>query len=183
MRVSRWFAMFGAALLLATFAYAQGVGTTSSLNGTVTSDGKPLPGVTVTVASAALQGTRTAVTGEGGGYAFPSLPPGLYTVTFELEGMQRVTKKEQLHVATPDRADADLKLASVAESITVTASAPAVLETTEVVRNFDQKQIQQLPVRRNIRDTVLLAPGTRSVAGEDAPASVILIRLLAALEA
>src|SRR5213075_3248733 len=51
------------------------------------------------------------------------------------------------------------KLASVAEAITVTASAPAVLETTEVARNFDQKQIAQLPVRRNVRDTVLLAPG------------------------
>src|SRR5437773_4606851 len=159
MKISRWFALFAAVLLLASSAFAQGIGTTSSVSGTVTSDGKPLPGVSVTVSSPALQGTRTAVTGEGGGYNFPGLPPGLYTITYEVEGMQRMTKKAQLFVATPDRIDVEMKLASVAEAITVTASAPAVLETTEVARNFDQKQIAQLPVRRNVRDTVLLAPG------------------------
>jgi hypothetical protein len=162
MKIHRSFLLLAAALLLASSAFAQGVGTTSALGGTVTTDGKPLPGVTITIASPSLQGTRTAVTGEGGGYNFPSIPPGLYTVTFELEGMQRVTKKVQLAVATPSRADADLKLTSVKESITVTASAPAVLETTEIARNFDQKQIAQLPVRRNIRDTVLLAPGVNA---------------------
>src|SRR5207237_9641201 len=47
-------------------------------------------------------------------------------------------------------------------AITVTASAPAVLETTEISRNFSQKQIQELPVRRTVRDTVLLAPGVNS---------------------
>ena len=102
-RTIRQFALFAAVLLLASSAFAQGIGTTSSVSGTVTSDGKPLPGVSVTVSSPALQGTRTAVTGEGGGYNFPGLPPGLYTITYELEGMQRMTKKAQLFVATPDR--------------------------------------------------------------------------------
>src|ERR1041384_383751 len=107
MKISRWFALFAAVLLLASPAFAQGVGTTSALSGTVTSDGKPLPGVTVNISSPALQGTRTAVTGEGGGYNFPGLPPGQYTATFELEGMQRITKKAQLFVATPNRIDVD----------------------------------------------------------------------------
>jgi hypothetical protein len=156
-----------AVLLLALFtiafsAYAQGIGTTSSLSGTVRTDGKALPGVTVTVSSPALQGSRTAITGDGGGYNFPSLPPGLYTVTMELEGMRKVTRSVDLQLATPSRADVDLKVSSVAEAITVTARTPAVLETTEVARNFDQKEIALLPVRRNVRDTVLLAPGVTS---------------------
>src|SRR5688572_477346 len=79
-------------LLVASTAFAQ-VGTTTSLMGTVTSDGKALPGVSVTVSSPSLQGTRTAVTGEGGGYTFPALPPGVYTVQFQLEGMNTVTRK------------------------------------------------------------------------------------------
>ncbi len=151
-----------AVALIATGAFAQGTGTTSSLSGTVTTGDKPLPGVTVTITSPTLLGTRTAVTGEGGGYNFQSLPPGSYTVTFELEGMQRVVRKVTLSLAQPSVADADLKVSTITEAITVTAAAPAVLETTEVTRNFTQKQISELPVRRNVRDTVLLAPGTNS---------------------
>src|SRR5439155_7336170 len=149
-------------ILLPGALFAQGTGTTSSLSGMVSTEGKPLPGVTVTITSPALQGTRTAITGEGGGYSFPSLPPGLYTVNFQLEGMQPVTKKVPLQLAYDEHADAEMRVARVTEAITVTASAPAVLETTEVVRNFTAKQIQDLPVRRNIRDTVLLAPGVNS---------------------
>lgn len=148
--------MFPAALL------AQGTGTTSSLSGTITTEGKPLPGVTVSISSPALQGTRTTVTGDGGGYNFPSLPPGVYTVRMQLEGMQAVTKKVTLQLAGESHADADMRLSGVTEAITVTAAAPAVLETTEISRNFTQKDIQELPVRRNIRDTVLLAPGVNA---------------------
>jgi hypothetical protein len=163
MRFSQRFILaFSLLLLVALGAFAQGIGTTSSLGGTVTSEGKALPGATVTISSPALQGVRTAVTGEGGGYNFPSLPPGVYTVTIELEGLQKTVQKVTLQLAEPSRADADLKVSKVTEAITVTASSPAVLETTEVARNFDQKQIQQLPVRRNVRDTVLLAPGVNA---------------------
>jgi outer membrane receptor protein involved in Fe transport len=146
-------------LLVAGFALAQVAGTTSSISGSVTTGGKPLPGATVSVSSASLQGVRTNVTGDGGGYTFPALPPGEYSVTFELEGMQKVTKKVSLSLATPSRADADLKVASVTEAITVTAAAPAVLETTQIGTNFKQEEIALLPVGRNMRQTVLLAPG------------------------
>ena len=103
-------------LFITGSALAQVAGTTSSLSGMVTTDGKPLPGVTVTVSSPSLQGTRTAVTGEGGGYTFPSLPPGLYVVTFELEGMQKITKKVTLSLATPAHADTDMKVIAVSEA-------------------------------------------------------------------
>src|SRR5687767_14788625 len=98
--------------------------TTGSLVGTVTSDGAALPGVTVTISSPALQGTRTTITGEGGGYTFPSLPPGRYTVGFDVEGMAKVTKTVSVLLASTARADAEMKMSSVSEAITVTASAP-----------------------------------------------------------
>jgi outer membrane receptor protein involved in Fe transport len=148
------------AMLCAFGAFGQG--TTGSLVGDVTQDGAALPGVTVTISSPALQGTRTTVTGEGGGYTFPSLPPGVYTVAFELSGMARVTKTVSVLLASSARADAEMRMASVAEAITVTATAPAVLESTDVSRNYSAELVSELPVRRNIVDTVLLTPGVNN---------------------
>ncbi len=134
-------------------------GTTAALSGTATVDGKPLPGVTVTISSPSLQGVRTTLTGEGGGYVFPALPPGQYTVTFTLEGMQTVTHKVTLTLAQTSHVDAEMRVGAVAEAITVTAAAPAVLETTQVGTNFNQSVVEKLPVARDIRQTTLLAPG------------------------
>ncbi|HJT18577.1 MAG TPA: TonB-dependent receptor, partial [Thermoanaerobaculia bacterium] len=140
-------------------AYAQ---TTASLTGQVTTDGKPLPGVTVTIASPNLQGTRTAITGDNGGYQFSGLPPGDYNVTFELSGMTTVTKKARLELSQTARADAALKVASVAEAITVTASTPTVLETPQVASTITQKQVEELPIQRSPLAAASLAPGVNA---------------------
>lgn len=84
-------------VLVTTSAFAQ---TTASLTGTVTSDGVGLPGVTVTVSSPQMQGTRDTSTGDGGGYSFGSLPPGDYTVKFELAGLQPATKRVQIFLSS-----------------------------------------------------------------------------------
>jgi outer membrane receptor protein involved in Fe transport len=147
-------------ILCAVSAFGQG--TTGSLVGNVTSDGAAMPGVTVTISSPALQGTRTTMTGDGGGYTFPSLPPGQYTASFEVSGMSKVTKNVTVVLASTARADAQLRVSSVSEAITVTATAPAVLESTDVSRNYSAELVSELPVRRNITDTVLLAPGVNN---------------------
>ena len=85
-----WRAFILATLVLAgaTGAWAQG-NPTGAIRGTVDDpDGLPLPGVTVTAASPALQGTRTAVTSANGDFIIPFLPPGDYTVTFELQNFR-----------------------------------------------------------------------------------------------
>jgi hypothetical protein len=99
------------ALLVASATVAQ---TTSTLTGTVTTGGGPLPGVTVTISSPALLGVRTTVSGPNGDYSFPGLPPGQYSVRFELQGLQTLTKRAELRLAETARADADLR---VAESV------------------------------------------------------------------
>ena len=148
--------VFLVALLCAVSAIAQ---ITGSLSGVVTTEGNPLPGVTVTVSSPALQGTRTAVTSDAGGYSFPALPPGAYKVRFELAGMAPVEKNVLVQLSQPAKLEADMRVSAVTEAITVTAEAPAVLETTGVATSFSQETISKLPVGRNIRDTTLLAPG------------------------
>src|SRR5437660_6651292 len=144
---------------IAASAFAQ---TTAALTGDVTTDGKPLPGVTVTISSDNLQGTRTAVTGENGGYQFSGLPPGDYKVTFELAGMATVNKRAHVELSQTTRADAAMKLAGVTEAITVTAAAPTVLETPQVASTFTSKQIEALPVARTPLAAALLAPGVNS---------------------
>jgi outer membrane receptor protein involved in Fe transport len=63
-------------------------------------------------------------------------------------------------IAVSARADAEMRVASMAEAITVTAAAPAVAETTEVQTNFTQDVIEALPVPRTIGGITGLAPGT-----------------------
>ena len=145
-------------LLTALGAFAQGV-VTGSLTGTVTTDGAPLPGATITVTSPALQGQRTAVSDANGNYNLVGLPPGAYTVKVELEGMTTVTRKLQVTLSGTARADAALKLSTVSEAITVTAAAPAVIETTEVQSNFQKKDIDNLPIGRGVVAVANLAPG------------------------
>ncbi|MCA1732125.1 MAG: TonB-dependent receptor, partial [Acidobacteria bacterium] len=154
--MTRAVSLAGLFLLLALSALAQ---TTSSLTGTVSADGAPLPGVVVTVDSPALQGMRTTYTADNGGYSFPALPPGEYTVRFELAGMRTVTKQTKLNLSTAQKVDAQLQVATVAEAITVTASAPAVMESTQVSTNLSASLIDDLPVGRTVLAAAELAPG------------------------
>lgn len=154
------FVVLALLLVAAIPAMAQ---TTASLTGTVTSGGSPLPGVTVTISSAQMQGTRTAVSGGAGGYSFNGIPPGTYTVKFELSGMQSVTKKVSVGVTQVGTADADLKVSGVAEAITVTAAAPSVLETPTVSTNITGKTMETLPIQnRTPVNTAALAPGVNT---------------------
>jgi outer membrane receptor protein involved in Fe transport len=133
--------------------------TTGTLSGVVKQEGNPLPGVTVTIASPNLQGTRETITNEGGGYSFANLPPGEYSVGFALEGLQPLTRRVQVGLAQNARVDAELTFSPLAEAITVTAAVPAVAETTEVQTNFQQDTIEDLPINRNIVAITGLAPG------------------------
>src|SRR5450755_989663 len=154
--VARFMALFALLLIVSVSALAQ---TTASLTGTVTTDRADLPGATVTITSPALQGDRTTVTGPNGDYNFAGLPPGVYSVKFELSGMQQVTKSANVRLGETVRADADLKVSSVAEAITVTAAAPSVLETPQVTTSLTREEVESLPIGRTIAQRIQLAPG------------------------
>ncbi|MFZ2491545.1 MAG: TonB-dependent receptor [Thermoanaerobaculia bacterium] len=159
MKFSRIAALIALMLLVATMAMAQ---TTATLSGTVTSEGTALPGVLVTATSPMMQGPRTAVSDMNGKYNFPALPPGAFKVQFELEGMQPVTKSVNVALNTNARADADLALTTVSEAITVTAAAPAVLETPQVASNFSDSVVEALPMAKNVINVASLAPGVNT---------------------
>ncbi|MGH9456912.1 MAG: TonB-dependent receptor [Thermoanaerobaculia bacterium] len=147
-------------MLLAAFVASVGIAqTTATVTGSVTTDGAPLPGVTVTATSPSLQGSRTTVTDANGGYSMPALPPGRYELAFELDGMQPVTKRADLVLGVTNRVDATLRVAAVAEAITVTAGAPQVLETAQIATNITHQQVEELPLGRTVLAAALLAPG------------------------
>src|SRR5689334_19010435 len=86
-----WVGLVVVSVLAASPAFAQiGQG---RMTGTVTdAQGAVLPGVTVTVTSPALIGTRQAVTEADGKYLFAALPSGAYKVTFELQGFRQLVR-------------------------------------------------------------------------------------------
>jgi outer membrane receptor protein involved in Fe transport len=160
MKLQRFTICFILLLLVAAGAFAQG--TTGALTGSVSQAGASLPGVTVTIASPKLQGTRTTVTNEQGDYSFSAIPPGTYKVTFSLSGLTDVVKNATVNLVETTRLDADMKMSAVAEAITVTASQTTVLETPQVQTNFKQENINRLPTARNPVAQAALAPGVTS---------------------
>ncbi|MFN2441296.1 MAG: carboxypeptidase regulatory-like domain-containing protein, partial [Thermoanaerobaculia bacterium] len=158
MKSSTKYAVAFLALVLIT-GTVFGQGTSSALNGRVDHEGSGLPGVTVTISSPSMQGNRVTVTDVNGNYNFPSIPPGDYTIVFAMDGMATVTRTVRIGLARTERVNADLRLSAVAEAITITASAPAVLETTEVQSNFRNDQVEELPLGRTVQNIVSLSPG------------------------
>src|SRR5262245_38829983 len=118
--------VFCALWLLPSLTNAQ---TTGSIAGVVKDEsGAVLPGVTVEEASPALiEKVRTAVTDSQGNYKITELRSGTYTVTFTLAGFS-VVKREgiELSVGFTAPANADLKVGSLEETITVTGASPVV---------------------------------------------------------
>src|SRR5687768_17280087 len=110
-----------------TFAQATTAGT-GAINGRVTdASDAVMPGVTVTITSPSQMGTRTAVTDSDGTYRFTAVTPGDYVVLFELPGFSTV-RNEGIRVSLGFTAtvNAELTVASLQESVTVTGQSPVV---------------------------------------------------------
>jgi hypothetical protein len=152
---SRIGVLVAALLVAASTLFAQ---TTASLTGTVTTGGREVEGVVVSVASNALQGTRTAITGENGAYNFAALPPGEYRVTFTRDGFVTTTNDVTLRLSQVARVDMRM-FAPFVEDVVVTAPRPTALETPQVSTNLTLQQVERLPVQRNQLATSQLAPG------------------------
>ena len=150
-------------LLASTGALAQTIAT-STVTGKVTADGAALPGVRVTATSPSLQGSRGTVTDINGAYHIPFLPPGDYTVTFEMDKMQTREEKLTLTGDMTDTVNVELELAAVTGEIIVTSekAMTAPLEAVTVSKNFDQDLIDVLPVGRTFDAVTLMAPGVNA---------------------
>jgi hypothetical protein len=152
-----------AVLVFTSTGFAQGGGasTTGSINGKVSdTSGGVLPGVTVTATSPSMLGAQTTVTEAGGGYRFPAVPPGTYTVTFELPGFNTL-KRENIQIALGFAATINIELAvaSLQETVTVTGDSPVIDTTnTQVQQNFKLAALEEIPNSRDMWSLLAVTP-------------------------
>ncbi|MEK6372518.1 MAG: TonB-dependent receptor [Acidobacteriota bacterium] len=162
LRIVRSTLTFGFTLLMvATSLFAQSGGsTTGTISGTVkASDGSMLPGVTVTATSPKLQGSRVAYTGTNGDYILRGLTPGKYAVKFEMSGLTSSDKSVTVDLGQTAQLDVQLNPSTKTETITVVASAPSALTTTQLGTNYKSDTIASLPMPRTLAGIAALTPG------------------------
>src|SRR5206468_2143195 len=145
-RILRFFAVLGMVGVTAP-ALAQ-VQTGSILTRATDEQGAIMPGVAITISSPVLvAGTMTAVTDAGGVYRFPSLTPGTYSVKLELSGFQTINRENiVVLVGQTTPVEFTMKVASLAENVTVTGASPTVDTTSANVNvNLSEELIQGTP--------------------------------------
>jgi len=136
---------------------------TGSISGkAVDTGGGVLPGVTVEARSDVLPAPRSATTGAAGEYQLPALPPGSYTVTFTLSGMQTVTRKAEVQLALDTVVDGELGVQGVSEDVTVTASATLIdKDSASIKSGLSNDQLSHLPIAQDYRDLMRLIPAVQ----------------------
>ncbi len=165
-------AIAGLALLMVA-GFASQVSAQSSIIGTVLdTSGAVLPGVSVDAASEALiEGTKNTVTNSEGQYRITDLRPGIYTVTFTLNGFQ-TTKQPNLNLPGEFTltVNASMAVGAVAETIIVTGTTTNVdVQSAVQITRLDRDALDNIPTGQNIWEIGQLISGiqlsTPSVGG------------------
>jgi outer membrane receptor protein involved in Fe transport len=142
-------------------AAAQSV--TGSIQGTVVDQsGAVLPGVTVTLTHTATGTMRAAVSDTTGTFRAELLPVGQYDLSADLPGFTgRKESGLDLTVGATLTLRVEMRVAGVAETVTVTSTTP-ILEATksQVSTTVGEAAVRNLPVNgRNFINFALLTPG------------------------
>jgi len=154
---------FALACAAAVPAWAQGGGasSTGTIQGRVSdAQGAVLPGVTVTATSPSMLGQQTTVSSETGNYRFPAIPPGTYTVTYELAGFNTLRREGvQISLGFTANLNVELTLATLQETVTVTGESPIIdTSTTRVQQNFKLENLQSIPNGRDMWSLLAVTP-------------------------
>jgi len=161
-------------LLIAAIAVCAAIAqvTTGTILGTVTdSSGAAVAGASVSVVEINKNTTSRTVTDETGTFNVPFLVPGVYSVSVEKPGFKKgVQQNLPLEVDQKARADFQLAVGNVSETVEVTAAAPLVRsESAELGEVIGTRAVRELPLNgRNFAQLVYLNPGvTPGQAGEN----------------
>ena len=152
------------AVFMPTIAFAQ-----ASITGTVKdTSGAVLPGVTVEASSPVLiEKVRTVVTDGSGQYRIVDLRPGTYSVTFTLPGFNTFKRDGvELSGALTATINADMKVGSLEETVTVTGESP-IIDVQSVRRQtvISGDVMKDLPAARSYAGVMMLIPSTITQAG------------------
>jgi len=144
--------LFFAVALMLSISAVPGLGqsTFGSFVGTVhDSSGGLIADCVVTLKNLGTSAQRSVVTGKGGGYVLVNIDPGAYKITMEAVGFRPTTYDNlQLLSRQTVRVDGTVSLATVVESVNVTASAEAVIttEVSSIAETKTGRELLDLPV-------------------------------------
>jgi hypothetical protein len=146
-------------VLIPASAYAQ-----VSVAGVVKdTSGGVLPGVTVEASSSSLiEKTRSTVTDSTGQYRIPDLTPGVYTLKFSLAGFATVNREGlELTGSGVTSINADMRVGTVSETVTVTGETPVVDVQTSTKRQvvLSNAVIEAIPTSRGYGNLLATVPG------------------------
>ncbi len=145
-------------LALPTAAHAQ-----SAFAGVVKdATGAVLPGVTVEAASPALiEKVRSATTDTNGAYKIENLRPGTYSLTFNLPGFSSI-KKDAIELPSnfTSTINADLKVGSLEETVTVSGESPVVdVQSNSKAQVLPREVLDAVPTAHTIQGVGQLVVG------------------------
>jgi hypothetical protein len=126
--------------------------------------GRPIQGASVYLSSAALLGVQVFLTGKGGGFDFPALAAGVYTVTAEMPEFQTVVR-DGIQLRTGMSFFLRLALGASEEGAEVMASGrPAALNriSSQTADVREQEFLRHIPLAREFGAVLSLAPGVIS---------------------
>src|SRR5579864_7232196 len=151
------FAGFVVLMLLPTLASAQ-----STISGQVRdTSGAVMANATVEAASDVLiERSRTVTTNSEGRYAIVDLRPGTYVVTVTLMGFNTVKQTVVVPANVTVPVDAELKIGSVGETVTVEARVATVdVENTAHPLTLTRSEMDTLPTGRYMQSIASYTPG------------------------
>jgi len=127
-------------------------------------DGSPVPGVSITAASPQLVGKATAVTNENGTFSLLGLAPGVYKLTFVLEGYKIVVRKNvPLGLERTLFLKITMKPGKSETAAAVVKQTPRMLvKSTANGMTMTREMIRILPRGRNFDSLVTAVPGVSS---------------------
>jgi hypothetical protein len=172
---ARMMALPAVLLFSATLAQAQGTG--AALQGAVTDEqGGLLPGASVTITNTDTGLSREVVSDGNGRYRAVALPPGPYEIRVIMSGFVNFVRTGLvLTLGQEATVNLGLRIATLTETVTVTAAAPLVEITSNTLeRNISRAELDTLPLAgRNFANLATMAPGVAGVGSGTGAGAVV----------
>jgi Ca-activated chloride channel homolog len=140
--------------------------TTGAISGIV-SDAKTndrLAGVTIVATSPSLQGEQVVISEENGSYFLPSLPPGIYSVTFYYNDTQNVRNAVSVKAAQVTLVTQKVNMDTAGNEVVVISGRTSVIDqsSTNAGVKFSKEYTHLLPVSgRSFGGVLGSAPGSQ----------------------
>lgn len=145
--INRLFAVLAVVALLVPGVLLAQSNTQGAIAGTVQDQsGAILPNISVTLKSLDKGFSTTATTNAQGGFAFPLVEPGNYSVVVNASGFKQYSQKVAVQVGQAATLNIKLDVGATATTVEVSGVAPLInTETNDSSTAFDQNLVANIP--------------------------------------